>query len=258
MSTSKTLPWLRLYHEIIDDDKVLSLAFEDRWHYVALMCCKSKGILDREQNEEQLRRAVRIKLGVDSRTLDEIERRLVEVDLIERSTLQPVAWNKRQFISDQDPTAAERKRRERERKAAGEKAAGPNKHAYTEEFEDAWALYPSRPGANKFESFKAWNARLNHKDPERRFTPQEMTDGVRRYAAYCRAMKTEARYIKQPATFFGPDEHFVQAWEVPPPAQVGGSRSAAREAWMNGTTGNNAGGHDDRPGDYIDVEARRL
>lgn len=40
------LPWLRLYHRIIDDDKMRLLAFEDRWHFIALLCLKREGVLD--------------------------------------------------------------------------------------------------------------------------------------------------------------------------------------------------------------------
>ena len=39
-------PWFRLYNEIIDDEKLLLLAFQDRWHYVALLALKNKGVRD--------------------------------------------------------------------------------------------------------------------------------------------------------------------------------------------------------------------
>ncbi|NJM13714.1 MAG: hypothetical protein HC889_19335 [Synechococcaceae cyanobacterium SM1_2_3] len=45
--------------------------------------------------------------------LYEIARRLAEVGLIDEQTLQPLAWEKRQFISDNDATAKDRKRRQR-------------------------------------------------------------------------------------------------------------------------------------------------
>jgi hypothetical protein len=111
--------WLRLYAEAIDDDKLRLLAFEDRWHYVALLCCKAQGILD--EAGALLMRRVAVKLGVQLRELDEIARRLAEVELIDRETLQPLGWDARQFVSDADATAAERKRRQRERgKAAND------------------------------------------------------------------------------------------------------------------------------------------
>lgn len=74
-------------------------------------------------------------------------------------------------------------------------------------FDDAWSIYPSRPGASKKDSRKAWDARIKAK-----VSPEVILDGVRRYAAYCSAMNTEPSFIKQPATFFGPGEHYLSDW----------------------------------------------
>jgi len=92
-------PWFRMYSEVIDDEKLMLLAFEDRWHYVALLACKNKGILD-DGELPLVWRKVAVKLGLDLRTLEEVSRRLAEVDLIEQKTLQPIAWDRRQFQSD--------------------------------------------------------------------------------------------------------------------------------------------------------------
>ena len=78
---------------------------------------------------------------------------------------------------------------------------------YTPEFEEAWAAYPSRPGASKAASFKAWKARL-----KAGATALEMIEGTIKYANYCRIERTEAHFIKQPATFYGPGEHFTADW----------------------------------------------
>lgn len=114
MST-KPLPWFRLYGEMIDDEKVRLLAFEDRWHYVALLCCKCAGLLDAGDKPELLRRKLGVKLGLAQRELEAAANRLAEVGLIDAETFQPLGWDVRQFASDTDPTAAERKRRQRER-----------------------------------------------------------------------------------------------------------------------------------------------
>lgn len=108
-------PWFRLYTEAVDDEKLRLLAFEDRWHFIALLCCKGSGVLDGADSESLFRRKVAVKLGLQVRELDEVARRLAEVDLIDEQTLQPLAWCKRQFRSDNDKTATDRKRRQRER-----------------------------------------------------------------------------------------------------------------------------------------------
>ena len=104
-------PWFRAYTEMVDDAKLRLLAFEDRWHFVALLCCKGAGLLD-EQDDPLLRRKVAVKLGLALRELDEVARRLAEVGLIDLDTLQPLAWEDRQFKSD---NSTERVRAYRER-----------------------------------------------------------------------------------------------------------------------------------------------
>ena len=104
-------PWFRLYNEIIDDEKLLLLAFQDRWHYVALLALKNKGVLD-ENEGEMLQRKLCVKLGLHKAELEELSKRLSDVGLVDRSTFQPLAWNDRQFQSD---GSTERVRAYRER-----------------------------------------------------------------------------------------------------------------------------------------------
>lgn len=117
-SNTKAMSWFRFYNEAIDDEKLRLLAFEDRWHFTALLCCKSKGLLDSATDSPELKsRKIALKLGLSTRELDEVARRLAEVGLVDRDTLQPLAWDKRQFQTD---TSAERTRqyRERQKKAS--------------------------------------------------------------------------------------------------------------------------------------------
>ena len=102
------LPWLRLYSDAVDNEKLRLLAFEDRWHFIAILCCKRQGIID---DEKLLNRKLAIKLGVQLDALDEIKRRLFEVDLIDEKW-QPIGWDEHQFISD---NSTERSRRYREK-----------------------------------------------------------------------------------------------------------------------------------------------
>ncbi|AVL11641.1 helix-turn-helix domain-containing protein [Escherichia coli] len=90
---------------------------------------------------------------------------------------------------------------------------------YSPEFEQAWQEYPKRAGGNsKSAAFKAWKARLREG-----IKPEIMLDGVRRYAAWVRATgNTGTQFVKQAATFFGPDRHFEDFWQQP--AAPGGGR----------------------------------
>jgi hypothetical protein len=108
----KDRAWFRLHVDAVDDEKLGLLAFEDRWHFVALLCCKAKGILDDTERPELIRRKVAHKLGLSLSELDNVARRLAEVGLIGFEGLQPLAWEARQYESD---SSAERTREYRER-----------------------------------------------------------------------------------------------------------------------------------------------
>lgn len=107
------LQWFRLYHRIIDDEKIRLIAFEDRWHFIAVCCLKADGLLDEPDSSLKWRK-VAVKLGVQLRELDEIKRRLFEVGLVD-ADMQPVAWDELQFRSD---TSTERVRKYREKSKA--------------------------------------------------------------------------------------------------------------------------------------------
>lgn len=114
----KNYPWFRMYAEAVDDDKLRLLAYEDRWHFVALLCIKTQGVLDEPNPELRLRR-IGVKLGLASLELEAAMDRLTAVGLIDRDTWEPIKWEERQYKSDSvDPTAADRMRRFRERKKA--------------------------------------------------------------------------------------------------------------------------------------------
>jgi len=87
---------------------------------------------------------------------------------------------------------------------------------YSPEFETAWQAYPKRAGANnKSAAGKAWAARIKSG-----VTAARMLEGVQRYAAFVAATgRSGTEYVKQAATFFGPDHHFAEAWDAPAPPQ---------------------------------------
>ncbi|ENM1055288.1 hypothetical protein ACSIFQ_001651 [Enterobacter hormaechei] len=82
---------------------------------------------------------------------------------------------------------------------------------YSPAFEEAWQAYPKRSGGNnKLSAFKAWNARI-----KQGVKPETMLEGVKRYAAFMASEgKIGTSFVKQAATFFGPDKHFDEAWLV--------------------------------------------
>lgn len=116
---ARTLPWFRLYSESVDNPKLKLLAYEDRWHFIAILCCKCQGVIGRGDGD-MTRRMVAVKLGLDLRELDEVARRLSEVGLIDPETFEPLAWDERQYKSD-NSTERVREYRKRQQKQQSNK-----------------------------------------------------------------------------------------------------------------------------------------
>lgn len=104
--------------------------------------------------------------------------------------------------------------------------AGRKNVTYSLGFEELWQARPKRAGGDpKQRARKAWNARLADHDPA------TMIDGMRRYARYCEITgKAGSEYVKQTATFLGPDEHFLEPWD--PPTNDGKTKGPSKEALM--------------------------
>lgn len=157
---SGNMQWFRLYHRMIDDEKLRLLAFEDRWHFVALCCLKASGLLD-EPDSDMRSRKIAVKLGVQVRELDEISRRLREVNLTDEH-LNPLAWDDLQYRSD-NSTDRVRKFREKQGRNAAKRLrnvseTGQETETETEEKEPNGSSCAS-DDALKPEHFpEAWNA----------------------------------------------------------------------------------------------------
>lgn len=101
---------------------------------------------------------------------------------------------------------------------------------YSPAFEEAWQAYPKRSGGNnKLSAFKAWNARI-----KQGVKPVTMLEGVKRYAAFMASEgKIGTSFVKQAATFFGPDKHFDEAWLVETTANKAPTRQdQSRYEWF--------------------------
>lgn len=86
--------------------------------------------------------------------------------------------------------------------------SGDDTSAYSAEFESFWAEYPKREGGNsKKGAFKAWNARLRSG-----VKAEDLILSAKRYADQMQAKgNVGTSFVKQAATFLGPDEHWREA-----------------------------------------------
>lgn len=78
---------------------------------------------------------------------------------------------------------------------------------YTPEFESFWQNYPRQEA--KQTALKQWNIRIAQHE-----SPEDMVTGAKGYAASCKSKGTESTYIKLPATFIGPDKHYLDFLET--------------------------------------------
>jgi hypothetical protein len=96
-------------------------------------------------------------------------------------------------------------------------------------FEALRSVYPQRSGDQKWrEARQAVNARLREGH-----TWEQILDGARRYAAWCKATgKLNTETVKQAATFVGPGKPFLESWALPATkadTRLAGNLSAAEE-----------------------------
>ena len=97
------------------------------------------------------------------------------------------------------------------------KSTAAGRPAMPQGFEDFWGTFPHRAGGNpKPRAAKAYRARIAEGH-----TPEEMLEGVRRYAEFVRATGKEGtEYVLQAATFLGPDKRFLEPWASPGASNV--------------------------------------
>lgn len=158
----KTLPWFRFYGEFLTDPLIRMLSFEDQRHFIAALCMKSTGVLDKSYVTVTVRRNVIssvIGLSADVSScgisaLDAANERLRALGLIDENW-QPTNWDKRQFQSDHgDKTAAERMRRYRSKRnvtpvtpvvtATDTDTDTESEKIGQSDFDQFWSAYPKK------------------------------------------------------------------------------------------------------------------
>jgi len=261
-------PWFRMYSEFATDAKVQSIPEVMQRRLVMLFCLRCSDVTVTLSDDE-----LAFQLRISDEELEETKVLFLRKGFIDEDW-EIVNWDKRQFASD---SSAERTARYRERKKLIKKEAvtSQERHSdaldtdtdtdteadkkkqtpppsavpeYSQEFEEAWRSYPVRPGASKKDSSKAWKARL-----KAGVDPEVILSGVRRYAAYVLANKTEGQYVKQPTTFFGTGEHYLADWTVVPQARGSPPYQTANDkakAWADIATGKANGNHQPQ---FIDI-----
>jgi len=188
--------WFKLYTELAQHPRLRILSFEDRWHYVSLMCAKADGTLD--QDNEKLRdQMLSVHLGLTPVEMAAVKDRLMDVELI-ADDWDIINWDDKQSA---DATGAARKRRQRakEKIAKEEELRNKNKEQNVtvtgqsrdiekdQTVERIWKLFPKKVAKSKCVK------KLGRLDTA--------TLGLIEKNLRARVWPTEARFILNPETY---------------------------------------------------------
>ena len=202
---SKKFPWFRMYADFLNDPKMIGLAFEDQRHFIGVLALKSDGAIDDVADGDLLDRIVAQRLWIDHAIIRDVKRRLVAAGLID-ANWQPLAWDKRQFVSDRDGTATERKRRERAAKAS---AKSVDKSTQNDDVTDV-SRVTSRTGHGNVTRLDTDTDTDTDKDKEDSY--ESLSPGFPDDDAAKPEKKPEVVKTAKPAKISKPDEVADQVW----------------------------------------------
>lgn len=116
---------------------------------------------------------------------------------------EPLPSQEQEQEQEKNPTAAKPPR--------GKRSQDPD----PDWFADFKREYPDRLGGQEWrKAVRAAKARF-----EEGHKPDEFIAGAKRYHAHCKALeKIGTQYVKQAASFLGPDKHFLEPWPTKPKA----------------------------------------
>lgn len=190
------MKWFKLYPEIANHPRLRILSFEDRWHYISVMCAKADGTLD-QANAKLRDQMLSVHLGLTPVEMAQVKERLMDVELI-ADDWDIINWEDKQST---DATGAARKRRQRAREklAKEEELRNKNKEQNVtvtgqsrdiekeETVERIWKLFPKKVAkakcVKKLTKLDKPTLALIEKDLRARVWP------------------TETRYILNPETY---------------------------------------------------------
>lgn len=190
------MKWFKLYPEIANHPRLRILSFEDRWHYISLMCAKADGTLD-QPNEKLRDQMLSVHLGLTPVEMVQVKERLMDVELIAEDW-DIINWEDKQ---SSDATGAARKRRQRAREKLAKEEEERNKNTEQnvtvtgqsrdiekeETVERIWKLFPKKVAkakcVKKLTKLDKPTLALIEKDLRARVWP------------------TETRYILNPETY---------------------------------------------------------
>lgn len=229
---STLMQWFRMYAEFATDPKVQSMDETFQRRFTMFLCLHCSGEFE-QLSDDELACSLRITVDELTRT-KEVFRAKGFLDSENRIR----NWNKRQYKSD-DVYSRVKKHRDEKKKRQGnvsvtpsesdtdtesERKKNPDRAAAQpepSEFVELRRDYPKRAGSQRWhDALGAYRARVREG-----VDPKLILAGVRRYAAFIRALgKERTEHVQQAATFLGKNRGFELPWTPPAKLETAGDR----------------------------------
>lgn len=219
-------PWIKLYRDLLSAESWVLGTDDSRLLQVASILLAARYQNATPLNFALFRKVANLDLS-ESRFHAAIEH-LTGTGFLE---IQGVEDPRKQRASSALATCTSEAEQSREETEGEKKLRPPKTAAITREIDQFKQIYPKRAGGNPWSrAEKAISARLAEGA-----SWEQLLAGTERYAAFCVATgKVGTEYVKQAATFYGPDRHYLEAW-LPPaskPQAKQDANVAASVAWL--------------------------
>lgn len=161
------MDWLRLYTDILDDEKIAQLSDNQYRIFTFLMLMASEndsgGIVT--QSQQQIAWRLRMSVNRIKSAIDKLHQ--LNIISFENNIITFINWHKRQYKSDNSTDRVKRFRNKKEtlpptlenRTETDTETETEGKSFYSHEFETFWKSYPKKSGSKKaaFDSWKKLN-----------------------------------------------------------------------------------------------------
>lgn len=190
-------PWIKLYTRLLDDPSFMALAEVAQAQLVKLwiLAAAMGHPLPNDPKFLAGKIGVRARFHLDA--------------LLDSGLLIPCYQNASIVLAEDEENARPLSTENREQRTETT-ADAVRKPPSDQVFEEAWAAYPKRPNNSKAAALRQWLLRVGEG-----VEPLDMLEATRRYAKLVEAERTEPRYVKLAATFFGRDRHFESDFTPP-------------------------------------------
>ena len=228
-----SVKWVKITTDMFDNRKIKYIRKLPEGNNIVLIWvmlltmagrCNANGMIFLTENIPYTTKMLADELGFEENTVKlalEVLKRMKMIS-VDETTFSVIRWEDYQNVDGMDKIREQnrirqQKRRDRKKQLMIEdkkndvsvptietdkSAESKEKSKYTVNFEEMWKIYPRK--VDKGMAYKAYIARVRAG-----FSEEQLYEATKNYAEHCQKEKTEWRYIKHAATFFGSSTPFT-------------------------------------------------